>query len=53
MRRLSHTIFTAGVFLGGPAAAQDLPPPGVIEKIIPQLQEPLRPARIVFQPKPA
>ena len=51
MRRLSHTLFTAGVFLGGPAAAQDLPPKGIIEKIIPQLQEPLRAARIVFQPK--
>src|SRR5690349_3846665 len=53
MRRLSHMLFTAGVFLSGPAAAQDLPPPGVIEKIIPQLQEPLRAARIVFQQKPA
>jgi hypothetical protein len=53
MHRLSQTLLTAGIFLGGSAAAQDLPPPGIIEKIIPQLQEPLKAARIVFQPKPS
>ncbi len=57
MPRFSHTLlvssFLAVVFLDVPAAAQDLPPRGIIEKIIPQLQEPLRPARIVFQPKPS
>lgn len=55
MRRLSHSLFMAGIladtFLAGSAAAQDLPPPGILEKIIPQLQEPLTSARIVFQSK--
>lgn len=55
MRRLSHSLFMAGFFAGtslaGSAAAQDLPPPSVLEKIIPQLQEPLTSARIVFQSK--
>jgi hypothetical protein len=51
MRRL-FMLFTA-ILLGGPTAAQDLPPRDVIEKIIPQLQEPLAPARIVFRPQPA
>lgn len=51
MRRLSHMLFAAGVSFAGSAAAQDLPPPGVLEKIIPQLQEPLTAARIVFQSK--
>jgi hypothetical protein len=37
--------------LTGSAVAQDLPPPGILEKIIPQLQEPLTAARIVFKPK--
>lgn len=50
MRQLSHSLFAA-IVLTTPAMAQDLPPRGVIEKIIPQLQEPLRAARIVFRPK--
>jgi hypothetical protein len=33
------------------AAAQELPPLGIIERIIPQLQEPLAAARISFRPK--
>jgi hypothetical protein len=52
MRQLSHSLFAA-VVLATPAIAQDLPPRSVIEKIIPQLQEPLKAARIAFQPRPA
>lgn len=50
MRRLPPALAVASIFLAYSAAAQDLPPPGVIEKIIPQLQEPLAAARITFQP---
>src|ERR1700742_1518476 len=55
MRRISHSLFMTGFLTGsslaGSAIAQDLPPPGILEKIIPQLQEPLTAARIVFQSK--
>lgn len=44
-------VFFASMCAVVPAAAQDLPPPGTIERIIPQLQEPLAAARISFQPR--
>lgn len=53
MRGLSLALFLiASILAARFAAAQDLPPKDVLEKIIPQLQEPLTAARIVFRPKP-
>ena len=54
--RLSHALSAAGLLAAAclaipHASAQDLPPLGTIERIIPQLQEPLAAARISFHRK--
>ena len=49
--RLSHALFlTALCFVPALASAQDIPPREILDKIIPQLSHPLRPAKISFQP---
>ncbi len=47
--RLTLTFAALGICAASCATAQELPPPGIIERIIPQLQEPLAPARISFR----
>jgi hypothetical protein len=53
MRRPSLALAVLTILAANSALAQDLPPPGTIERIIPQLQEPLAAARISFRPKDA
>jgi hypothetical protein len=49
--RLSPALAAIAMLAAASAAAQDLPPSGIIERIIPQLQEPLAAARISFRPE--
>lgn len=51
--RLTLALAALSMCAATAAAAQDLPPLGTIERIIPQLQEPLAAARISFRPKEA
>jgi hypothetical protein len=51
LMHLRLALIAFGMCAATAAAAQDLPPPGTIERIIPQLQEPLAAARISFRPK--
>jgi hypothetical protein len=51
LMRLTLALAALALCAAVSAAAQDLPPPGTIERIIPQLQEPLAAARISFRRK--